>query len=356
MGPLRAADAVDLPPRTTDYALHGIDFGRPGKQLGFAGLSHSDNVYDNGLITVPVAVISSGPGPTALLVAGTHGDEYEGQVVLQELIRSLEPQDVTGTVIIVPAANAPAVRAGTRVSPIDKGNLNRSYPGGQRGGPTEQVAAIISGALLPLADVVIDLHSGGTNSTYLPSLFIYRGPDESAWARKVAAARAMNLPYVLAVAPRLEPGSLSTAGDDAGVLTLSTELGGGGTVQPGILRDARRGVRALLTHAGILPASSGGVQASASGTPGEPSWLELVAESPVMTTSEGIFEPLVELGQHVRAGEPVARVHAIDDLSRAPEEYTARVDGIVAIVRRPARVSLGNYLLHIAPEMETPGY
>jgi predicted deacylase len=354
VGPLTAVGSVEAPQRAAGHALHGIELGRPGKQLGFAGLSHSDNVHDNGLIPVPVAVISSGAGPTALLVAGTHGDEYEGQVVLHELIRSLEPEDVNGTVIIVPAANAPAVRAGTRVSPIDAGNLNRSYPGEVRGGPTDQVADLISGTLLPLADVVIDLHSGGSNSTYLPSMFLYRGPDEQAWARKVAAARAIGLPYVIAVPPRLEPGSLSTAGDDAGVLTLSTELGGGGTVHPGILADARRGVLSLLAHVGILPTWSGTEMQPGTARAAEPAWLELVADSPVMATATGIFEPLVELGQRVREGDPVARVHAVDDLARAPQEYTARVDGIVAILRRPALVQLGSYMLHIAPEIEAP--
>ncbi|WP_139005078.1 succinylglutamate desuccinylase/aspartoacylase family protein [Arthrobacter crystallopoietes] len=354
MGPVTAGGVVDVERRTSGKSLHGIEPGRAGKQLGFAGLSHSDNVYDNGLIPVPVAVVSSGTGPTALLVAGTHGDEYEGQVVLHELIRSLEPEHLNGTVVIVPAANAPAVRAGTRVSPIDGGNLNRSYPGQNRSGPTDQVADLIAGTLLPEADVVLDLHSGGSNSTYLPSMFIYRGPDQQTWERKVSAARAMGLPYVIVVQPRLEPGSLSTAGDDTGVLALSTELGGGGTVDPGILSDARRGVRALLAHVGILAAQpETEVQLETTAT-AEPIWLELVPDSPVMATAAGIFEPLVALGQRVRAGDPVARVHAIDDLERAPQEYTARVDGIVAILRRPALVALGSYLLHIAPELEAP--
>lgn len=351
MGPVAICNAS---PHTAGPALHGITLGQPGKQLGFAGLHHSDNIHDNGLITVPVAVISSGPGPTALLVAGTHGDEYEGQVVLHELIRSVEPEHLNGTVVIMPAANAPAVRAGTRVSPIDSGNLNRSYPGQARGGPTDQVADLIAGRLLPMVDVVLDLHSGGSNSTYLPSIFIYRGPDQQVWERKIDAARAMGLPYVMVVQPRLEPGSLSTAGDDAGVLALSTELGGGATVDAGVLADARRGVRSLLAHAGVLAAQLGSNTQTKAAPAEEPIWLELVPESPVMAAGTGIFEPLVELGQRVRAGEPVARVHAIDDLEQAPQEYVARVNGIVAIVRRPALVSRGNYLLHVAPELRSP--
>lgn len=359
MGPLSTRDVLGRRSAAPEI-LHGIDLGRPGKQMGFAGLTHSDNVYDGGVIPVPVAVISSGEGPTALLVAGTHGDEYEGQVVLHELIRSLEPKHLTGTLIILPAANAPAVRSGTRVSPIDGGNLNRSYPGGPHGAPTDQIADVISGTLLPMADMVLDLHSGGSNSTYVPCTFLYRGPDERAWQQKVAAARVMGLPYVVVVRERFEPGSLNTAGDDAGVVSLSAELGGGATVEPGVLAMARQGVRSVLVHQGILAASPGAVAGAPYGdepvsTRGcEPRWVEFVPESPVIAASAGILEPLVVLGQRVASGEAVARVHAIDDLTRAPREHTAQVDGVVAVLRRPALVSPGTYLVHVAPEIGTP--
>ena len=53
-------------------------------------------------------------------MAGNHGDEYEGQIALAKLIRELEPEQVQGRVIILPAANLPAAMAGARVSPIDE--------------------------------------------------------------------------------------------------------------------------------------------------------------------------------------------------------------------------------------------
>src|SRR3546814_6849872 len=74
------------------------------------------------------AVIRNGDGPAALLVAGNHGDEYEGQIALRDLARTLEPAAVTGTVIVVPGLNFPAVRAAVRCSPVDGGNMNRSFP------------------------------------------------------------------------------------------------------------------------------------------------------------------------------------------------------------------------------------
>ncbi|WP_411731046.1 succinylglutamate desuccinylase/aspartoacylase family protein [Paeniglutamicibacter sp.] len=332
----------------TAAAFTGIDFAAAGKQLGYGHVVHSDNVHDGSVIPVPVAVISSGPGPVALLVAGTHGDEYEGQVLAHELIRELDPGQLSGTVIIVPAANSPAVRSAARVSPIDAGNLNRSYPGRANGGPTEQVAALIAGALLPRADFVIDMHSGGSNSTYLPCAFIYRGPDEVLWRAKVRAARLLGLPYVMVVAPMLEPGSLSSAGDLAGIPTISTELSGAGTVDRHALGALRRGMPGLLAGLGIMKDNA------ATPVPAEPQWLELVPESSVTSTAAGLLEPLVDLGDAVHAGQPVARVHFIDELDRPPRLFRARVDGVVAIMRRPTLVAPGTHLLHIAPPLDSP--
>lgn len=348
----------------TTTALTGIDFRKTGIQLGYAPLTHSDNVYDNSIIPVPMAVISSGSGPTALLVAGTHGDEYEGQVLLHDLIRNVLPEYLTGTLIIVPSANTPAVRSGTRVSPIDGGNLNRSYPGGSSSDPTSQIARVIANELVPRADVVLDLHSGGSNANYLPCTFLYRGPSEELWQQKAEAAEALGLPYVMIVPPRLEPGSLSTAGDDAGLLTLSTELGGGGTVDKNILESARNGLTRLLTTVGILKSpdaeaptyvgNDGARSPAGYAADSAPQWVELLPDSAVVSTASGLLEPHVELGQHVTAGQLVARVHFIEELEREPKSYFADRDGIVAIMRRPTLVVNGSHLLHIATVIHDP--
>ncbi|MEO5778741.1 succinylglutamate desuccinylase/aspartoacylase family protein [Arthrobacter sp. PAMC25284] len=268
------------------------------------------------------------------------------------MIRSTSPDQLTGTLIVIPSANYPAVAAGTRVSPIDNGNLNRSYPGEADAEPTRQAAHFISRSLLPRADLVLDLHSGGSNSTYVPSMFLYRGPSQALWRRKVAAARAMALPYAVVVPPRLEPGSLSSAGDDAGILTLSTEPGGGGTVDRAVLTQAQNGLTALLVSEGVLrpghsPADPG---------PERPGtiWIELVADSAVTTTVGGLFEPLVDPGEFVRAGTPVGRVHFLDELERPAAVFQAAVDGIVAIIRHPTFVRPGCHLVHVAPLLGEP--
>src|SRR5438093_1746199 len=102
-----------------------IDFDKDGKQVGVLHLPYSVTRSAYGMIDIPLAVIRNGDGPSILLMAGNHGDEYEGQVTLARLIYDLEASDIQGRVIVMPAANLPAAMAGARVSPFDSGNLNR---------------------------------------------------------------------------------------------------------------------------------------------------------------------------------------------------------------------------------------
>jgi predicted deacylase len=94
-------------------------------------------------------------------VGGNHGDEYEGPVALLNLARELEPESVSGRIVIIPALNYPAVEAGTRLSPIDGRNMNRTFPGRWDGSVTEMIAHFVQNEILPGVDAVIDMHSGG---------------------------------------------------------------------------------------------------------------------------------------------------------------------------------------------------
>jgi len=77
-----------------------IDFERAGKQVGWVNLPHSVTRSAYGMIAIPIAVVKNGTGPTAFLMAGNHGDEYEGQIANSKLIRGLNPKDMKGTVIV----------------------------------------------------------------------------------------------------------------------------------------------------------------------------------------------------------------------------------------------------------------
>src|SRR5258707_9722004 len=174
-----------------------VDFDRDGKQSGFLRLPHSVHRSAYGWLPIPITCVKNGKGPTALLISGNHGDEYEGQVALMKLTRRLGAEMVAGRVIILSAANFPAVMAGQRTSPIDEGNLNRSFPGDPDGRPTAMIAHFIETVLLPMADFVVDLHSGGSSLTYIPSALVRNSSDPKRRARSIELVTAFGAPISL---------------------------------------------------------------------------------------------------------------------------------------------------------------
>ena len=56
---------------STDVAFDG-----PGKRHGYIRLPQSTHESAYGFVPIPLVVISGRPGPTTLLTAGNHGDEY----------------------------------------------------------------------------------------------------------------------------------------------------------------------------------------------------------------------------------------------------------------------------------------
>src|SRR5260370_16831030 len=105
-----------------------IDLDAEGKATGFVRVPHSVHRSAYGWIPIPIVRIKNGTRPSVVMQPGTHGDEWEGQVGLGNLIRALEPRHIQGKLVILPSANFPAAMAGLRTSPIDEGNLNPLFP------------------------------------------------------------------------------------------------------------------------------------------------------------------------------------------------------------------------------------
>src|SRR5687768_9767688 len=97
--------AADSPfPKGPSRIWTDIDLDREGKQFGYLRLNVSSHERPSSFIPIPIAVFSNGEGPRILLLGGVHGDEYESQIMLMKLIRTLDIQKVRGQLIILPAA------------------------------------------------------------------------------------------------------------------------------------------------------------------------------------------------------------------------------------------------------------
>lgn len=319
-----------------------IDFNRDGKQVSNLIIPYSRNQSAWGSLLMPIAVIQQGKGPTLLLTGGSHGDEYEGPVALAKLVRSLDPQTLQGRLIILPTLNYPAFQAGTRLSPIDGGNMNRVFPGDRSGTITQMIAHYVYTELLPLADVVIDLHSGGSSLEFIPSAIMHYLEDTTQMDQTLAALQAFNAPVGLILEELDMAGMLDAAVEQQGKIFLSTELGGGATVAPQALQVAEQGLHNLLQHFGLIQSAT---KPAATTT----RLMEVPDGSYyVMATSSGIYEPFYRLGDTVTAGSAIGQIHDFDDLLRQPESLLVRQSGILFCRRVQGQVERGDCVAVIA--------
>ncbi len=325
-----------------------LDLEGPGKRTGILRLTHSDNVHALSIIPIPIAVIVGGEGPSVVLSAGTHGNEYEGQVILRELVRELPPESVHGRLIVLPSLNMPAVRDDERVSPLDGANLNREFPGAPDHGPTAAIAGFVSEAILPRCHAGIDIHTGGAWTSFLPLVYLCRCEDDAVFARSAALAEAFAAPWTYLVTDVQGQGGFDPCAQDQGVAFISTELGGGGRLGRETLRIGRRGVRNMLAHLGVIESAAEGDESAPA-----PRYLtKQGSDGTLVCECSGFLETFREPGDAVRQGDALARVHPVENGFGPPETLSAPCDGIIVFQRTSAHVRHGDIVLDVATEID----
>lgn len=324
---------------STDLDLH-----QNGKQVTQLRVPYSRNRSAWGAVLIPIVCIRNGDGPTILLTAGAHGDEYEGPITLSKLARELEPDAVNGRVIVLPAMNLPGIRAATRLSPIDGRDLNRSFPGDQDGSPTQVLAHYIDAVLLPHVDAVVDFHSGGYSLEFVPCIIMHHLRDAAQRAKTMAALQAFGAPTGLVIEELDDRGTLDSLVENKGPLFLTTELAGGGAVCVDALHIAQRGAWNLLAHFGSIDPTHPKRQAL--GADAEQTRLFEVPSQAnyVLADQEGVFEPFVRLGEWVAKNQAVGQLHFLGTPHRAPEVLYAGVAGMLLAKRAPGHTEAGDCL------------
>ena len=294
-------------------------------------------------VTVPVLRIDAGPGPAVALMAGVHGDEWEGQAAILELWHQLPGILNRGTVYLLPAANAEASLAGRRLSPNDGGNLNRAFLGPPARGYTESVAAALEAKLLPRVEALVDVHSGGASLRYLPSSVITRYGQDALDPRLPALARAFGLPHCIYFRGT-EAGSMPAAASRHGVLRLSAEIGGGAETGQALVDRCREGLLGCLNELGLLDRELA--------RPDPPALYDLDAPAATLRAhGPGVFIPGVELGQRISARQRVGRLIEPARPDTPAHTLLSPQAGTVLCLRAIARSDDGDCLLQAAPAL-----
>jgi predicted deacylase len=333
----------------TTTVFSDIDWDRDGKQVGALFLPHSPDDDAWGVIPYPAASIRNGDGPVVVVSGGVHGDEYEGPVVIGEMMRTIEPRDVQGQLILLPAMNAPAQRAGRRTSPIDRFNLARVFPGDDFGAPTQQIARYVVDHIFERTDFYLDLHAGGRTLFIQSSAHVVTSADmDPALIRQNARlAEAFGVGITV---------QMSNMGDNRtscgytslkGIPTLAAEMGMGGWVTRESVRATREATLRFLEHTGVLPriATVPGVRTR---------WTRITPECYVFAPCDGYFERSFELGDRIEAGQVAGLIHHLTRPQLEPEPVRFRGSGTLYAHGVSGHVRAGQNLAVLTEDIEAP--
>jgi len=285
-------------------------------------------------------------GPSLLITAGVHGDEFAPMLALWELIRQFEDGTLSadllcGSVTLVPVVNESAFERGHRCGE-DKLDLARTCPGNTRGTVTERAAAELS-LLICNADFYIDLHTGGTEFSVLPLAGYSLHPDGEILEKQRGMARAFNLPFIWGTSPNLEGRSLSVA-RDADVPAIYTEYLGGLDRSDESRDRCVEGCLNVMSHLDMLdrPLPTSRVAEIIEDKRPESGHMQICNPSPI----SGFFEPAVQLGQNIMSGDSIGDVFGVngDEICEVLSSQT----GKIIVLRIHPRVNMGEMTAVIA--------
>ncbi|HEX6547792.1 MAG TPA: succinylglutamate desuccinylase/aspartoacylase family protein [Candidatus Dormibacteraeota bacterium] len=271
------------------------------------------------------------PGPTLGLVGGIHGDEPLSIEIIREVLETVDPAGLRGSLVALPVANPYALQTLTRNTPIDMNNLNRVFPGDPDGMLTEQLAHTICTEFLPRCQYLVDLHAGGNLATVD---YVYIHDDDEDLSRAFGVE-------VLFRGPSF-PGSFANHAREQGIPSVVSELGGGQKLSSHFRAKGVRGITNVMKRLGMID--------------GEP---ELPAEQVVVSTlvtlrphQGGLLYPEVSLDQLTREvpkGTVLGRVvspYTFETL----ETITAPFDRSILVLLREhvTKVDAGDYGFMVA--------
>ncbi|MNH89565.1 murein peptide amidase A [compost metagenome] len=286
-------------------------------------------------------------GPNLLILAGVHGDEYEGIETILRLFSALRLEDLRGNLLMIPCANPYAYRGGTRVSPDDGVNLARAFPGKQMGTVTEKLAYELHHRMIAKADFLLDLHSGGTHYA-VASLVGYYHEEGSAFSHRCREAAEAFGALLLWAHDEIAPGRTVSSAQALGIPWLYTEAYGGRRVRQEDARMFYDGIFRLMNHLEMLddplewPVGKPVIERKTIYSDGN-------FDHSATAEEDGFFVPAISLESEVRQGDLIGTIYGLDGSER--QRVTAGSDGFLVMILGIPVVRKGDPVYLLASEM-----
>ncbi|WP_284639286.1 succinylglutamate desuccinylase/aspartoacylase family protein [Paenibacillus silviterrae] len=267
-------------------------------------------------------------GPALLVLAGVHGDEYEGIETILRLYHSLSPKALRGSLLMIPASNPYAFQGGTRVSPVDGANLARVFPGNTQGTPTERLAYELHHRFIASSDFLLDLHSGGTHYA-VASLAGYYHNEQTVYGQKCRKAAEAFGSELLWAHPEIGSGRTVSSAQALGIPWLYTEAYGGRRIRSEDSLLFFNGAMRLLRHLKMLANPDQWIIA-----PDPPMRRTIYSDgnfdNSALSEADGFFIPAVSLLTKVNQGDRIGTIYGLDGAEL--HNVTAAEEGLVVML------------------------
>lgn len=192
----------------------------------------------------PVLVLNGkGPGPVLCLTAAVHGDELNGIEVVRRVLDDIDVEELNGAIIGVPIVNIQGFYRGTRYLP-DRRDLNRHFPGNAHGSAATRMADSFFTEVVRHCSALIDLHTGSLNRTNLPQ--VRANLNIPSIARMTQAFGATVVLHSVG-----DKGSLRRAATEAGIPSVTFEMGEPMRVQPEQVEHGAKAIETLMYSLGM---------------------------------------------------------------------------------------------------------
>jgi len=290
---------------------------------------------------IPVVVVNGRhPGPVLAIMAGSHGTEYASIVAAQQLISLLNPEEISGVVIVVPLINIPSfMQKVPHLNPIDGKNLNRVYPGNLKGTQSERIAYYITSQILERADHVIDMHGGDLDENLRPNTIWTKTANEKqdAISREMALAFGLDTIIISNDRPRDPMHSLylENTATTRGKPSITVEAGYAGTVDADDVSSLVTGCLSVMRYLKMLPHPATKVE--------HPVWIDHVLT--VTAQDSGVFYPLVKKGTYAEKGMKLGYI--TDVFGHTIYESRATGSGVVLYICAVPSMKKGDTIAHI---------
>jgi predicted deacylase len=252
----------------------------------------------DGGTNIPVVVVNGAePGPILALVTGAHGTEYASIIAVERLIVDLDPNEISGTVILIPLVNIASFEQKVpHVNPVDNKSMNRFYPGKAEGTQTDRASFLITQQVVDRCDYLIDYHGGDLDESLRP--YAYWGPTGKDSQDHISKEMvlAFGLDHIIIWHDRSTDLASSRYLDNTASLrgkpSIVVEAGHAGTVETDDVALLVNGTLSTMRALKMLPGEPHYIE--------NPVWLEKIVD--IISDGPGIWYPLVKRGSYVQEG------------------------------------------------------